>query len=57
MQLYDQMLAEHTRLARHIASLESEISKLPEGSLGWQKRGNTYRFYCKMDSKHLHRNP
>ena len=49
--LYDQMQAEHARLTRRISSLENEIARMPEGDLGWQRRGEKYRYYCQTDKR------
>ena len=51
MQLFEQMEKEHHRLSSKITNLEHAISSLPQGNLGWQKRGENYRYYCLTDTK------
>lgn len=53
MQLFEQMKEEYDRLSARIAQLEDAVSQLSEGSLGWQKRGENYRYYRLTDAKHF----
>lgn len=51
--MFEQMKKEHARLSARIPQLEHAIEQLPEGSLGWCKRGENYRYYCLTDTKHF----
>ncbi len=51
MNLFEEMKAEYIRLSAQTASLERAIDALPEGSLEWRKRGNTYRYYRRTQDK------
>lgn len=52
MNYFEQMKEDRTRLSSRISKLDLAISQLPEGSLGWHRRGENYRYYCLTDSKH-----
>lgn len=53
MEMFEQMKKEHARLAARISQLEHAVAQLPEGSLGWYKRGGNFRYYHLTDTKHF----
>ena len=46
--------SEYVRLSAQVNSLERAIATLPEGSLEWRKRGDSYRYYHRADGKKVY---